>query len=58
MLGDAEAGKTTLIGAALAAVENATVLHATKVRAESHIAFAGLAALSRPLEPPDDEADP
>lgn len=51
VVGDARVGKTTLIGAALAAVENATVIDATGVRAESHIAFAGLAALSRPLEP-------
>lgn len=50
VVGEAGVGKTTLIGSALAGVEGCTVLRATGVRAESHIAFAGLGALLRPLE--------
>lgn len=50
LVGEAGVGKTTLVADAVTRAGDYTVLHAVGVRGESHIPFAGLQALLRPLQ--------
>ena len=49
LVGEAGIGKSTLLAATIASAEGFTVLRATGVPAESHLAFSGLGSLLSPL---------
>ena len=50
LVGDAGIGKTTLVADLLTRADGFRVLHSVGVRGESHIPYAGLLALLRPLQ--------